>query len=156
MRQLISTVTSLVGSTVTVAGFVHSIRNQGKIAFIRLRDVSGSIQVVTGAWNQEVFASISNLSVESVIEVDGLVKESKQTAEGVEIDASKITIHSLALPLPIPVVSEKGAEEVDVTKRFDYRWLDLRKPQAQKIFQVWTVLEQGVREYFTADRKSVV
>lgn len=149
MRSSISDLTKLVGSTVTIAGFVHSIRNQGKIAFLRIRDISGSVQVVTGVWNKEVFESIKDLSVESVVQVEGLVKESKQVPEGYEIDASNITIQAAALPLPIPVTSEKGAEEVDVTKRFDYRWLDLRKPESQKIFQVWTVLEQGVREYFT-------
>lgn len=149
MRKSISEVTKLVGETVTIAGFVHSIRNQGKIAFLRVRDITGSIQVVTGVWNKEVFSSIDGLSVESVIQVEGLVKESKQVPEGVEIDASSIKIESLSLPLPIPVVAEKGAEEVDVTKRFDYRWLDLRKKESQKIFQVWTVLEQGIREYFS-------
>ncbi len=151
MRKSISEVTKLVGETVTIAGFVHSIRNQGKIAFLRVRDISGSIQVVTGAWNKEVFESIKELSVESVIRAEGLLKESKQVPEGVEIDASSIKIETLSLPLPIPVVAEKGAEEVDVTKRFDYRWLDLRKPDSQKIFQVWTVLEQGIREYFSAN-----
>ena len=149
MRSSITDLTKLVGSSVTIAGFVHSIRNQGKIAFLRIRDISGSVQVVTGVWSKEVFESIKDLSVESVVLVEGLVKESKQVPEGYEIDASSITIHTRALPLPIPVTSEKGAEEVDVTKRFDYRWLDLRKPESQKIFQVWTVLEQGVREYFT-------
>ncbi|TXH62282.1 MAG: aspartate--tRNA(Asn) ligase [Thiothrix sp.] len=149
MRSSITDLTKLVGSSVTIAGFVHSIRNQGKIAFLRIRDISGSVQVVTGVWNKEVFESIKDLSVESVVLVEGLVKESKQVPEGYEIDASNITIHARALPLPIPVTSEKGAEEVDVTKRFDYRWLDLRKPESQKIFQVWTVLEQGLREYFT-------
>lgn len=148
MRNSISDLTKLVGSSVTIAGFVHSIRNQGKIAFLRIRDITGSVQVVTGVWNKEVFESIKDLSVESVVQVEGLVKESKQVPEGYEIDASRVTIHAAALPLPIPVTSEKGAEEVDVTKRFDYRWLDLRKAESQKIFRVWTVLEQGVREYF--------
>ncbi len=149
MRVSINSVLTQKNQTVTIAGFVHSIRNQGKIAFLRVRDITGSIQVVTGVWNKEVFSSIDGLSVESVIQVEGLVKESKQVPEGVEIDAAKITIRSTALPLPIPVVTEKGAEEVDVTKRFDYRWLDLRKKESQKIFQVWTVLEQGIREYFS-------
>lgn len=148
MRQSINSINKSVGNTVIVSGFVHTLRNQGKIAFFRLRDISGSVQVVTGAWNKTVFESIKDLTVESVVEVEGLVKETKQTAEGVEIDASRITIHSTALPLPIPVSSEKGADVVDIAKRFDYRWLDLRKEQSQKIFQVWTVLEQGVREYF--------
>ncbi|MCE7898285.1 MAG: aspartate--tRNA(Asn) ligase [bacterium] len=149
MRVSINSILTQKNQTVTIAGYVHSIRNQGKIAFLRVRDVTGSVQVVTGVWNKEVFESIKDLSVESVVQVEGLVKESKQVPEGVEIDAAKITIQSTALPLPIPVVTEKGAEEVDVTKRFDYRWLDLRKKESQKIFQVWTVLEQGIREYFS-------
>ncbi len=50
--------------------------------------------------------------------------------------------------LPIPIVSEKGAEEVDQTKRLDWRFLDLRNPRNLKIFQVWTELEKGFRNYF--------
>lgn len=137
-----------VGETVTIAGFVHAVRNQGKILFLRLRDQSGSIQVVTGSWNQEVFDLAKTLTTESVVEISGLVKESKQVPEGIEIDAAQITILSLAEPLPIPVAVEKGSDEVDVVNRFDYRWLDLRKSDSQKIFKVWTVLEQGVRAYF--------
>jgi aspartyl-tRNA synthetase len=54
----------------------------------------------------------------------------------------------VASTLPIPVTNEKGGGDVDVTKRFDWRWLDLRKSESHKIFRVWTVLEQGIREYF--------
>lgn len=149
MRIQVKELKSKIGEKATIAGFVHAVRNQGKIAFLRLRDQSGSVQIVSGTWNKEVFEIIKNLSIESVIEVTGLVKESKQVAEGYELDAEQIVVLSTAAPeLPIPVAVEKGAEDVDVTKRFDYRWLDLRKPESQKIFQVWTVLEQGMREYF--------
>lgn len=139
-----------IGKTVTVAGFVHSLRNQGKIAFLRLRDESGSVQIVSGTWNAEVFAIIKDLSLESVVEIEGLVKESKQVPEGFELDGLKVTVLSVSeAQLPIPVVMEKGAADVDVTNRFDWRWLDLRKPESHKIFRVWTVLEQGIREYFS-------
>jgi aspartyl-tRNA synthetase len=140
-----------VGETVMVAGFVHALRNQGKIAFLRLRDQTGSVQIVSGTWKAEVFTRIKDLSLESVIEVTGLLKASTQVPEGYEIDADSLAVLSLAAPqLPIPVAVEKGAEEVDVTKRFDWRWLDLRKPESQKIFAVWTVLEAGMHEYFLA------
>lgn len=149
MRIQVKELKIKIGEKATIAGFVHAIRNQGKIAFLRLRDQSGSVQIVSGTWNKEVFEVIKDLSIESVIEVTGLVKESKQVAEGYELDAEHIVVLSSAAPeLPIPVAVEKGAEDVDVTKRFDYRWLDLRKSESQKIFQIWTVLEQGMREYF--------
>ncbi len=152
MRINISELKTKIGETVTVAGFVHAVRNQGKIAFLRLRDESGTVQVVSGTWNADVFAVIKDLSLESVVEIEGLVKESKQVPEGFEIDGLKATVLSVSeSQLPIPVVTEKGADDVDVTNRFDWRWLDLRKSESHKIFKVWTVLEQGVREYFTKE-----
>ncbi|MBP9670268.1 aspartate--tRNA(Asn) ligase [Candidatus Woesebacteria bacterium] len=152
MRISISELKTKIGETVTVAGFVHAVRNQGKIAFLRLRDESGTVQVVSGTWNADVFAVIKDLSLESVVEIEGLVKESKQVPEGFEIDGLKATVLSVSeAQLPIPVVTEKGADDVDVTNRFDWRWLDLRKSESHKIFKVWTVLEQGVREYFAKE-----
>jgi nondiscriminating aspartyl-tRNA synthetase len=149
MRVQTSELKSKIGESATIAGFVHSIRNQGKIAFLRLRDESGSVQIVSGTWKGEVFEIVKSLSLESVIEVTGLVKESTQVPEGYEMDAEAVEVLSASMPeLPIPVVVEKGADDVDVTKRFDWRWLDLRKSESHKIFRVWTVLEQGIREYF--------
>jgi aspartyl-tRNA synthetase len=151
MRTQIKNLTSEIGKSVEVAGFIHALRNQGKIAFLRLRDESGSVQIVSGGWKKDVFEIVKTLSVESVIRVTGLVKESKQVPEGLEIDVESVEILSVAATLPIPVAAEKGSEDVDVTKRFDWRWLDLRKPESHKIFRIWTVLEQGIREYFSAN-----
>jgi len=33
-------------------------------------------------------------------------------------------------------------------KRFNWRFLDLRKPEKQLIFRIWNSLEKGMREYF--------
>lgn len=152
MRIQVKELATKIGETVTIAGFVHSVRNQGKIAFLRVRDESGSVQVVSGTWNADVFAVVKDLSLESVIEIEGLVKESKQVPEGFEIDGLKATVLSVSVSqLPIPVVAEKGAGDVDVTNRFDWRWLDLRKEESHKIFRVWTVLEAGIRDYFSQE-----
>jgi len=42
----------------------------------------------------------------------------------------------------------KGGEETEAPIRFDYRWLDLRKPEKTKIFKVWTEFEKGWRKYW--------
>lgn len=152
MRISISDLHKAIGKTATIAGFVHSLRNQGKIAFLRLRDESGFVQIVILGSNEVAFATIKALPVESVVEIEGLVKETKQTTEGIELECGSLKVLSLSEPiLPIPVATEKGAEDVDVTNRFDWRWLDLRKPESHKIFRVWTVLEQGIREYFAKE-----
>lgn len=151
-RTKISDLSSVIGTTIKVAGFVHALRDQGKIAFLRLRDNSGSVQIVTGTWKKEVFESLKTVTIESVLEVEGLLKESKQVPEGFEIDADKITILSLAsAQLPIPVAIEKGSEDVDITNRFDWRWLDLRLSDKHQIFKVWTALESGMRKYALAN-----
>lgn len=137
------------GSHVAVEGFVQTIRNQGSIIFILLRDVTGLIQVVVTKGSKEAFETASGLTLESVIHVHGSAKEEKQAPSGFEVSADEIKVLSLAEPeLPIPVVVEKGGEEPEVSKRFDWRFLDLRRPEKKQIFKVWTSLEKGFREFF--------
>ena len=50
--------------------------------------------------------------------------------------------------LPIPIIEEKSGEPTDITKRLDWRWIDLRKEENLKIFKVWTELEKGFRKYY--------
>ena len=133
---------------VVIAGFVQTIRDHGNLKFLLIRDRTGITQVVISKDNQN-FEIVKKLTTESVVKIEGIVKEEKQAPNGFEIYPIKIEILSLAnSELPIPIISEKGAEGVDQTKRFDWRFLDLRNPRNLKIFQVWTELEKGFRNYF--------
>jgi nondiscriminating aspartyl-tRNA synthetase len=137
------------GKPVKVCGFVQTIRKQGGIMFLILRDVTGTVQAIVLKGDEKVFEEASKLSLESVVEIDGSVKEEKQAPGGYELKVEKITVLSAAEPeLPIPIVEEKGGEETDVTKRLDWRCIDLRKEKNLKIFKVWTELERGFRKYF--------
>jgi len=148
-RTYIKELKDHIGSEVTIKGFIHSIRNQGGIKFLIIRDISGLTQVVVLKSEKEVFDLVPTLTNESVVAIKGLVKEEKQAPGGIELQALTLEVLSKAdSELPIPVVEEKGAADVDITKRFDWRWLDLRKEEGKKIFSVWTELERGFREYF--------
>ncbi len=147
-RTYIKDLKNVIGQTVKVSGFVQTIRNQGGIKFLVLRDVTGIVQCIVFKQSTEVFEVVGNLSTESVVAIEGLVKEQPQAPNGFEVDIKSIEILSTAESLPIPVVEEKGGNEVDVNTRFDYRWIDLRKPEKLKIFKVWTSLEKGFRKYF--------
>lgn len=137
-----------VGQSATISGFVQTIRDQGNIKFILLRDISGLIQVVVTKHQPEAFEAAKKLTLESVIEIQGLVKEEKQAPSGFEIEAKSINILSLADPeLPIPVVEKGQQEETDQSIRLDWRWLDLRKPEKALIFKAWTTMEQAFRNY---------
>lgn len=148
-RTYVKSLKDHIGKEVTIKGFIHSIRNQGGIKFLQIRDVTGIIQVVVLKSEKEVFEMVPELTLESVVSIKGLAKEEKQAPGGIEVQALTLEVLSKSAPqLPIPVMVEKGAEDVDITKRLDWRWLDLRKADNQKIFAVWTELEKGFREYF--------
>ncbi|MBU2025647.1 MAG: aspartate--tRNA(Asn) ligase [Patescibacteria group bacterium] len=133
---------------ITVYGWVHVIRDLGNIKFILLRDISGTIQTVILKKNQAVFKKSAKLTPESVVRLTGQLKKQKQAPDGVEILVQSIKILSLALPeLPIPVI-EKTKAQTAQSKRIDWRWLDLRKPQKQLVFKVWTEMERAMRQYF--------
>lgn len=148
-RTYIKDLLSKTGSQVVIKGFIQAIRDQGGIKFLIIRDITGSVQVVVLKSEKEVFDFVKELSLESVVEIVGNVKEEKQAPGGLEVQALILTVLSKAEPeLPIPVVEEKGGEETEAAKRFDWRWLDLRKEEKLKIFKVWTYFEEGFRQEF--------
>ena len=76
-----------VGETVTIKGFVQAIRNQGKIAFLIIRDVTGLVQIVVLKSAEAAFSAVQDITTESVIEVVGKAKEEKQAPGGFELEA---------------------------------------------------------------------
>lgn len=149
-RTYIEDLKGLFGQQVKLAGFVQARRDQGGIKFLILRDITGTVQIVVLKQAGAVFEQAGKVPLESVVELIGLVKEQKQAPQGYEVELQALEVLSEAEPLPIPVVEEKGGHEVDPSLRFDYRWLDLRKPEKLTIFKVWTALEKGFRKYFEA------
>lgn len=146
-RTYVKDLKEQIGHEVKIDGFMQARRDQGGIKFVILRDVTGTVQCVVMKQSGEVFEQVGSLSLESVVEIIGLVKEQKQAPSGFEVEIKQLKVLSVAEPLPIPVVEEKGGNEVDASLRFDYRWIDLRKPDKLKIFKVWTSLEKGFRKY---------
>lgn len=148
-RTQIKDLKEKIGEKAKVSGFVQARRDQGGIKFFVIRDVTGTVQVVFLKGAGEVFDKAGEVSLESVVSIEGLVKEEKQAPGGFEISAESLDILSKAEPeLPIPVLEEKSGEPTDITKRLDWRWIDLRKEENLKIFTVWTELEKGFRQYW--------
>ena len=146
-RTYVKDIASKVSKEVLLQGWVQTIRDQGGIKFIVLRDITGIVQLVISKSSLEAFNSVAGLTLESVIETIGIVKEEKQAPSGIEVSVNEIKTLSKAYPeLPIPVV-EKSTGETDQAKRLDWRWIDLRKPENSLIFKVWTTMEQAFRDY---------
>ncbi|KAG1241154.1 hypothetical protein G6F68_016968 [Rhizopus microsporus] len=67
---------TLIGQTVTLAGWTDVARTQGGVCFIDLRDHEGIVQVTVEVDNAEVFAVAASLGYEDVLQVEGVVRGS--------------------------------------------------------------------------------
>lgn len=132
------------GEEVGIAGWVLAVRSLKTMQFIVLRDVLGEIQVThERKLSPELAELIDTLTVGSTVLVTGRVQPNAQvkTAE-FELIPSSIEVLSLAeTPLPL---NENSTGDT----RLDWRFLDLRHPRNRLIFQVQTVAEHAMREFW--------
>ena len=134
---------------IRVCGFVDTIRNKSKMAFIVLKDITGKVQVtVEKGENEALDAAVNSLTPDSVITVIGKAVDSPYVKlGGVEIYPKEIIVESIAAPLPIDREARKGHERSSIDQRIDYRWVDLRTEKNQLLFKIQTVLVGAMREY---------
>jgi len=146
-RVLIKDVFNEKKKNVRIAGWVHKIRELGKIRFLILRDISGMIQItaVKGKIDNDLFKKIDKLTRESVIYVNGVVKNSKQAPGGKEIVPEEIGVLSKAEELPIDI---SDYSKTELPKRLDYRSLDLRRRKTQAIFKIQSEIVNSFRRFF--------
>jgi len=136
------------GDTVTVAGWVHEIRDLGGIAFLILRDQSGKIQVKFEKEDlpEDVVERGLGVHRESVVSVTGDVEKEERAPTGVEMTPDAFEVIAEADPeLPLDPSGKVGAE---LPTRLDNRTLDLRRPEAKAIFEVRAEILRAVREAF--------
>jgi aspartyl-tRNA synthetase len=139
--------TALEGKEVALAGWVHEVRDLGKLKFMVLRDREGFIQV-TGkkdACTEDVLKAISSVSRESVVEVKGVVKKNDRAPGGVEVSPTSINVVSVAQsPLPMDVTAKVDA---DIDTRLNNRFMDVRKPDVAAIFKIRSAVVSAARSY---------
>src|SRR3712207_3337035 len=84
----------VVGRTVTVRGWVTHLRSSGKVAFVVIRDGSGTLQavVVKNAVPAEAWERFAQLTQESCVAVTGEVREDKRAPGGFELGAADVTV----------------------------------------------------------------
>lgn len=138
---------TLIGQTVTLAGWTDVARNQGGVCFIDLRDHEGIVQVTVELDNAEVFAVAASLGYEDVLQVEGVVRarhavNDKLRTGKVEVIATAITVLNKAAPLPFHAHENPGEET-----RLKYRYLDLRRPEMQRMQRTRIKLVQALRRH---------
>ena len=146
--------TQMVGSEVTLMGWVQKARDKGGIIFVDLRDRSGIMQLIfeNGSIDEEGFAKAGKLRSEFVIAVTGTVEKrsgavNDKIATGeIEVRAKSLRVLSEAEVPPFPVEENSKTKE-DV--RLKYRYLDLRRPDLQRNLILKSRVMQLTRSFFT-------
>jgi aspartyl-tRNA synthetase len=148
-RILIDQLKNKIGQEVRIRGRVDTIRDQGKIVFLVIRDRSGKVQAVAWQGNgEELIKKVKSLTLESIVDITGQVKEAKQVEQGFEVDIKGIKIDSLAQsPLPIVIEGEHSDNLTALDQRLDYRWIDLRSAKNQLMISVATLMTEKLREF---------
>lgn len=140
------------GQEVVLCGWVDTRRDHGGLIFVDVRDRSGIMQVVFNPEiNREAFSLAEQIRGEYVVAVRGrLMKRSEETinpniATGqVEVHADEMVLLNSAKTPPFYI--EDGLN-VDELLRLKYRYLDLRRPEMQKILMLRHRVIKEIRDY---------
>jgi aspartyl-tRNA synthetase len=141
---------SLVGQTVTLCGWVNTLRLQSHVAFVDLRDHEGLAQVVIERDNAAAFATAAELGYEYCVRVTGTIRKrlaanDKLKTGTIELLAEKVEILNAAKDLPF-ALHENPNEDMRMT----YRYLDMRRPEMQTMMRTRIKLVQALRRYLDA------
>jgi aspartyl-tRNA synthetase len=143
-----------VGERVILFGWVHQRRDHGGAIFVDLRDRDGTTQVVFDtSEGEEAAQAAAELRLEDVIAVEGKVASRggnvnpKMATGAIEVRAHALHVFNKAKTPPFVVRDELEATE---ELRLRHRYLDLRRPVMQRIFQLRHKINQATRGYLTS------
>ena len=136
------------GETVTLAGWVQTLRKFGSITFIDLRDRYGITQLL---FNESLNNKLDETPIgrEYVIQVKGKVlersnKNPKLPTGDIEIEVTEFAIMNIAVTPPFTIEEDTdGGEDL----RMKYRYLDLRRPVLRRNLELRYKVNRSVRNY---------
>lgn len=139
------------GETVTVGGYVDTVRDKGGIIFIVLRDRTGVVQLTFNeTTDKEVFEKASSCHSEYVVMAKGEVRPRESVNDKiptghVEIFVDDLRILAKAQTPPFEIVDNTNTNE---ELRLKYRYLDLRRKPLQDNIIMRSKIAKTARDYF--------
>jgi asparaginyl-tRNA synthetase len=133
------------GHPVTVRGWVTHLRSSGKIAFVVLRDGTGTVQcvLVKNQLAPEVWARFAELTQETSVSVTGEPRIEARAPGGVELGVSDLVILGPS-PLDYPI----QPKEHGIDFLMDNRHFWLRSPRQVAIMRIRNEIEQATHDFF--------
>jgi len=143
-----------VGSSVSLTGWAHKVRDLGGVLFVDLRDRTGLVQLTI---DPSAFPDLAGIRPECCLSVTGHVRERAEGVKNFRIPTGEIEIivESFELlgsskPLPFPVSDEEQMSSVNEELRVRYRYLDLRRPTMYHRLAVRAAVTRRMRAHLDA------
>ncbi len=132
-----------VGKEVVLKGWVYNKRSSGKIHFLQIRDGSGFIQAIAvkSEVTPETFAAAEKVTIESSVEITGIVREDKRAPDGYELIVKSLKIIQLADEFPI------GKKDHGPDFLLNNRHLWLRSKRQWAILRIRNQIILALNEY---------
>jgi asparaginyl-tRNA synthetase len=140
----ISDLRAHVGETVTARGWVVTTRSSGKIAFVVLRDGTGTVQGVLSRKevSDETWTAFGTLTHEASVAMTGAVRDDPRSPGGVELSVTALEPMGPSPDFPIT------PKEHGTTFLFEHRHLWLRSRRQVALARIRHEVEQAIRDYF--------
>ncbi len=140
-----------IGQTVYLFGWAQRVRDLGNLVFIDLRDREGLVQVVVPSDNKKLLTEAKRIRMESVLAVKGRVKSRDEKSRNpqlltgeIEVEAEEVKVLSSAQVPPFVIADPPQASE---ELRFQYRYLDMRRPSLQRNIKLRHQTALSVRNF---------
>ena len=141
--SLVKNLPHLVQETVTLSGWIASVRVHARVAFVVVRDGTGTVQavVVKSGVSKGTWDLVTSLTQESCIAVTGVVREDARAPGGYELTASGVNLIGASDEYPIQP-KEHGVEFL-----LDHRHLWLRSSMQRAGLKVRAEVEQAIHDF---------
>jgi nondiscriminating aspartyl-tRNA synthetase len=142
MRVLAREVPQHEGEHITVAGWVHRIRELGSVSFVLLRDRSGIVQIV--------YEGRVEQTLESVVRVTGTCAANEKAPGGFELRAEETELLARAEP-DLPLSVNGSLDDVSLDALLDNRLVSVRNPKVRHIFEVQSEIVRAFGEFMRSE-----
>lgn len=155
-RTYIKDLSEHIGEEVLIKGWVDVRRDQGKLVFMDLRDMTGKIQTVVLPNMVEKIGRVKDIRSEWALSVTGKVnkrpeKNINPNVKNGDLEMEVTGIEVLAEAAPLPFDMSVDGYNLDLTTELDNRSLVLRQPKVQAIFKVQETVIDSFREFMKAN-----
>ncbi len=145
-----------VGKSVSICGWISVVRDQGKMVFFDIRDMTGTVQTVVLP-KSPVLELAKQTGRESAVRVMGSINQrpeknvDKDKPNGdIEMVIESLEVLGAAEPVPFELMEDTAM--VGEETRLQYRYLDLRSERMQRNIRMRSEFVRRAREFLFAQK----